>query len=706
MWARATTVKIGLLPCNPKLDTLYSPFKIISKGIGMSDETRVMTIDDLFRFEWLQTGKLSPDGTQVAYTVSHIEGEKGEEKEYSTLYLLDIDSGKSRKMTSGKQKDTSPAWSPDGKTIAFVSDRDEKPQIYLLPVDGGEAQALTELKQGAGAPTWSPDGTKIAFSAGIDYGEDKAPDRSKDPYRVTRNVWRFDAIGDIDLAINNVYLVDVASKESTQLTDDAETIKGGLQFSPNSQHLLYSASMKPDRWMGFQANHVVLDLDGKEKFVLDDLGYLGSGHWLDDERIVFVGNYDMDATIGTHPNLWVYNLSSSNLDNRTDGLELGLLGGLEGRSPSLGQYLPKIAISEDAQSAYLQVQVGGETGIYQIALTGDISAERVIHGERACYLLDMVGDNLLFTTSDINNTPNICIASLDGSHEAQLTHLNKDLLAEFGLPEYENLHFKGTDGVDVEGWYVKPTNGAEAPYPTILWIHGGPHGAQGNTFAFDTHVLAGAGYGVLFVNHRASTGYGDSFSTAIQGDWGVLDYGDLMAGVDYAIERGLADADKLGCCGISGGGNLSTWSIGQTDRFKAAVPQNPVTNWQSFYGVSDIGVWFATRQLGGHPHEIPEVYDRCSPITYAHQCTTPTLMIQTEHDWRCPAEQSEQFYTVLRANGCTVEMLRQPKGSHGGSIRGPLPLRTANLEAKLDWFNRHILGIDETVDEPVTVAGD
>ena len=144
-------------------------------------------------------------------------------------------------------------------------------------------------------------------------------------------------------------------------------------------------------------------------------------------------------------------------------------------------------------------------------------------------------------------------------------------------------------GVDVEGWYVKPTTDAEAPYPTILWIHGGPHAAQGFRYSFDTHMLAGAGYGVLFVNHRASTGYGNAFSTAIKGDWGNLDYQDLMSGVDYAIEQGLADADKLGCCGISGGGNLSTWIVGQTDRFKAAIPQNPVTNWVSFYGVSDIG---------------------------------------------------------------------------------------------------------------------
>ena len=237
---------------------------------------------------------------------------------------------------------------------------------------------------------------------------------------------------------------------------------------------------------------------------------------------------------------------------------------------------------------------------------------------------------------------------------------------------------------------MKPARG-EAPYPTILYIHGGPHAAYGYGFHFDFQMLAGAGYGVLFLNHRASTGYGDSFSTAIKGDWGNLDYQDLMSGIDHAISLGLADADRLGVCGTSGGGNLSCWVIGQTDRFKAAIPQNPVTNWRSFYGTSDIGIFFGVEQMGGHPHEIPEVYDKCSPISYAHNCKTPTLLVQSELDWRCPAEQSEQFYTVLKANGCIVEMLRQPGGSHGASIYGAVNLRRAHNDAMLDWFARFVL---------------
>ena len=165
-----------------------------------------------------------------------------------------------------------------------------------------------------------------------------------------------------------------------------------------------------------------------------------------------------------------------------------------------------------------------------------------------------------------------------------------------------------------------------------------------------------------------------------------------MHGVDFAIAKGFCDPDRLGCTGISGGGNLSCWIVGHTNRFKAAMPENPVTNWLSFYGTSDIGAWFAIEELGGHPHELPEIYRKCSPVTYAHQCTTPTLMVQGENDYRCPAEQSEQFYTILRANGCVAEMLRFSNSSHGGAITGSLPVRRAHREALLGWMDKYLMG--------------
>jgi dipeptidyl aminopeptidase/acylaminoacyl peptidase len=242
----------------------------------------------------------------------------------------------------------------------------------------------------------------------------------------------------------------------------------------------------------------------------------------------------------------------------------------------------------------------------------------------------------------------------------------------------------------VEGWIITPGVG-EGPFPTVLYIHGGPHNAFGHIFFYDFLMLASAGYGVLFVNHRGSSGYGDEFCSQIVGHLGELEYQDLMAGVDVAISQGLADPDRLGCCGLSGGGHLTCWIVGHTDRFKAAVAENPISNFVSLYGVKSNGVSLCVEELGGHPHEIPDVYRSASPITYAHRCTTPTLLIQGEVDRSCPPEQSEQFYAVLKANGCTVEMLRLPNSGHVGTLLGPLASRLAQNEALLEWMNRYLV---------------
>ena len=417
----------------------------------------------------------------------------------------------------------------------------------------------------------------------------------------------------------------------------------------------------------------------------------GASYTPDGARIVFVGRPDDGAPIGTKSDLYALDLATGAIDCRTETLDVGVGGRLSMDMPIPGLSECNVLIADDGQSAYATVQRGGSDHIYRIALAGAEAWEAVTAGESAVFPLDLRGGQLLCARTTLNAPPELELVDLAEGKAQVLTSLNRERLAAIALPETERLEWPSVDGVMVEGWYMKPAVG-EAPYPTILYIHGGPHAAYGYGFHFDFQMLAGAGYGVLFLNHRASTGYGDDFSTAIKGDWGNLDYEDLMSGGDHAIALGLADGERLGVCGTSGGGNLSCWIIGQTDRFKAAIPQNPVTNWRSFYGTSDIGIYFGVEQMGGHPHEIPEVYERCSPITYAHRCVTPTLLVQSELDWRCPAEQSEQFYTVLKANGCIAEMLRQPGGFHGASINGAINLRRAHNDAMLDWFARYVLG--------------
>lgn len=659
--------------------------------------------EDLFKMKFLQGGRFSPDGQRVVYTVSHVEKvagkangksqNNGEEKEFVTIWLLNLETGEHRQMTSGKAKDNNPQFSPDGKLIAFVSDRAEKPQIYVMPVDGGEARQVTKMKQGVGGTlSWSPDGKKLAFTAGPDYGDKEPPNLAKDVYRITRNVYRFDAMGYLDQVVTDIYVTDADGEgEPKKLTNDSALNGGEIHWLSGDNELLYTASMLPDVFNAFYPRLRAVNMNGEVRELITDWELLKAVPTPDGKRLVLVGKPNDGKPIGSKSDLWVMDLASGQITNRTPNLKVGVGGSLGGDMPAIGLAAIHIPITDDGETAFVRVQDGGTVQVYRVALNGDESWHPVICGDRTCLPQDMKNGKILFSVDNINMTPNLYIADLDGSGEKQLTCINDDFLAQINLPTWEHLLFPGTDGVQVEGWFVRPAQG-EAPFPTILYIHGGPHGAYGHRFFFDFQMLAGAGYGVLFVNHRASTGYGDEFSTAIKGDWGNLDYGDLMAGVDEAIKRGLADGDRLGVCGTSGGGNLSCWIVGQTDRFKAAIPQNPVTNWVSFYGVSDIGVWFAVEELGGHPHEIPDIYAKCSPITYAHRCKTPTLMVQSEHDWRCPAEQSEQFYTVLRANGCIAEMLRQPGGSHGASAYGAINLRREHNVAMLDWFGKYVLG--------------
>ena len=651
-------------------------------------DMRTVEPADLFRLTFVTGGQLSPDGKRVAYTISHVDAE--EEKEYSAIWLMTLATGETHQFTSGKAVDSQPRWSPDGTQIAFLSTRSDTAQIYIIPVDGGEARAVTSLKQGVGGGiAWSPDGDQIAFTA-VPIEEPRDPAK---PYRVTRHVYRFNGMEYLDDVVQSLYVIDVAGGEPRRLTED-RLMYSEPQWSPDGTEILVSTSMIPDIHNTFFSRLGVFNVaSGAVRELLPNWGNQGAAAWTPDgQKIAFTGQ-PSGFPIGTKDDLWIVNRAGGTPEKRSASLKVGVGGGLQGDFPVMMDS-GKLLLTSDGNAAYVPVQDGGTVQIYRIALEGAESFTSLVNGDRTCFPLGADDQHLVYLVSAINHPIDLFTSAIDGSGEQQLTHLNDEFLATLKLPTVEHLLFPSSDGVQVEGWILLPAEG-EAPYPMTMAIHGGPHGAYGYGFHFDMQMMAGAGYAVLFINHRASTGYGNEFSTAIKGDWGHLDYDDLMAGVDLAIAKGYADPDRMGIFGLSGGGNLSCCIVAKTRRFKAAVPENPVTNWVSFYGVSDIGAWFAVEELGGHPWEIPEVYARNSPITLAHTCTTPTLLIQGEHDWRCPAEQSEQFYTTLKANGCPVEMVRLPNSSHAESIFGNVTVRRVQNEATLEWMNRYVLGKSE-----------
>ena len=655
---------------------------------------RSIVPDDLFSFRFVVGADLSADGTRVVFAQTRIapgEGEDDDAVEHSDLYLLDVESGEVRRLTLSDSTNSAPAISPDGSRVAFTSSRTDKPQLWLLPLGGGESRQLTDLPQGVGGgAVWSPDGTTIAFTAGPQ-AEPRKPER---PYRITRTVWRFDNIGVVDDAVQDVYVVDAAQApaEPRRLTDD-RFMNSSPKWSADGQSLVYVASHDPDSHELMSRLRRV-DLEGAVTDLTAPDGLVGGHAPMADGRVAYVLHIERDKAIGSRPSLYILDPVAGRSTRRGSDIEGHIESGPQPDNPTPFLGDGQLLLSEGDREAVVPVQTGGEVALVRVALDGEESHTIAAGGTRVCLPLASDGRKVLFAAFGFTEPGDLYLVDLDTGEERRLTHLNDDLLAELALPTIVPLHFPSIDGTPVEGWFLQPA-GSTTPLPTILGIHGGPHSGWGAHFHFDHLMLAGAGYAVLLVNHRASTGYGDAFATAIRGDWGNLDYADLMAGVDHAIEHGLADPDRLGVFGLSGGGNLTGWVIGHTDRFKAACPENPVFNWFTMYGTSDIGADFSVRELGGTPYEAEDVYRRCSPITYAHRCTTPTLFLQHEADFRCPAEQTEQFFTVLRVNGIPAEMLRFPNTPHVGSMIGPIGHRRAQNEALLDWMNRHVLASDE-----------
>ncbi len=652
--------------------------------------TRPTAPEDLFRFRFIVAADLSPDGTRVVFAQTRIEpGEKedDDEVEHSDLQLVDVESGEVRRLTFNDSTNSAPAISPDGKTVAFLSTRTEKPQLWLLPLDGGEPRKLTDLAQGVGSgAVWSPDGSTIAFTAGPP--DERKPER---PYRVDRTVWRFDGMGLLDDAIQDVYVLDLAdaAAEPQRLTED-RFMNSAPKWSADGQSLVYVASHDPDSYL-LASRLRRVDLEGTVTDLTEPVGLVASHAPLSDGRVAYVLDFEQATVIGTRASLYVLDPAAGTSTRRGGDIEGHIEGGIQADDPAARIGLGQLLLT-DGGDAVVPVQTGGEKALVRVALDGDESHAIVAGGTRVCLPVAAHGRNILFAGFGFTEPGDLYLADLDTGEERRLTQANAELLAELALPTVIPLHFPSVDGAQVEGWFLQPA-GASEPLPTILNIHGGPHAAWGAHFNFDDLMFGGAGYGVLLVNHRASTGYGDEFATAILADWGNLDYADLMAGVDHAVEEGLADPDRVGVCGISGGGNLTGWIIGQTDRFKAACPENPVFNWFSMYGTSDVGADFSVRELGGTPYTAEEVYRRCSPITYADRCSTPTLFLQHENDNRCPAEQTEQFFAVLRVKGVPAEMLRFPGTPHGGSVIGPPGHRRAQNEALLDWMNRYVLDV-------------
>lgn len=640
---------------------------------------RFITPEDLANFRFAGDPRISPDGARVLYTLKIVDGEK-----YSQHLWIDED-----QYTLGKVVDAFPRWSPDGRKIAFVRTRDEESQVWLMSISGGEPAAVTSLPPGRiTALEWSPDGTRLAIGFHKDADPSLRREKKQPTLRhITRLHYKEEGSGLLDAERDHLHIVWVADRRTVQLTqgdwDDAMP-----DWSPDGLWIAFVSNRHPDAdYRADEADLWVVAAGGGEPRKLPKPA--GPAFWPqwspDGKQIAFLGHDEPRGAWGVK-NIHLWCVPSG--------------GGQQARDlmPAFDRSCEDLVITDtkshhgaaqgpvwsaDGRELYLVASDSGSCHLYRLGASGG-TPERLTQGSREVIAFSASKGNFALLMSDPLNIADIYGYSL-GGEPTRRTSVNRALFEGIRLSTPEPF-----DAGGVQGWILKPPVPSQgAKYPLILQIHGGPRTMYGHAFFHEFQVLAAKGYVVLYTNPRGSQGYGEKFAGAITDDWGNLDYRDLMAAVDAASKLPFVDAARLGVCGGSYGGYMTNWIVGHTDRFKAAITERSLSNLFSFYGTSDIG-YEDYREFGGPAYDRLEAYARMSPITYVKNVKTPLLILHSENDLRCPMEQAEQLYGMLKALKREVEFVRFPEECHDLSRTGRPDRRLARLEFILRWWESRL----------------
>lgn len=650
-----------------------------------------LSLDDLYQMTRLREARLLPAGAGAVYVISRLGPGDVDRFDVRTVAL---DGSSDRQVASGLPMCVGLRPSPGGDAFALMGLVDGIAQACLMDPATGAVSAVTKLSQGiASPPLWSPCGRWLAFTA---VGEERAAKGPYDPVRSASVHYKYDGgIGLVQRRAHDLFVVSRDGHELRRLTR-GPYLHTQPMWSPAGGELSFMATLDPEG-IEFTTSIGIVDLEGRVRWPargVDDYFFTAPG-FSGDGRKVLWGSKPLGTPFGTQARLYAASATGAGTPEvRTEQL-LRQRGGHVSRGALLpmgtGTLFQRQPLSPAGKDyAFVIVEVEGRCVVHRIALSGPESCVPVTPSDSSAYLQDADGAHVLYVSTDFNVPPDLYVEDHEGGDRRRLTRLNDESLASRALPEVQDLRFRSRDGTPVHGWLLRPA-GTTGPCPTVMDIHGGPHAAWGRAFNLWAHALAGAGYAVILPNPRGSCGYGDVFGTAIQGCWGEPDGEDLMAAVDEAVRLGVADPERLGVGGVSGGGHLTTWLLGHTDRFKAAIPEQMLTNMISFYGESDIGRLLIKGEFGVTPQDGFELLWKYSPLAYAHRVRTPTLLIQCELDVRCPMGEAEQFFRAIRDAGCTAEFMRIPGSFHAGPQYGGITaLARPRDEAALDWFERYL----------------
>ncbi|RSK29265.1 S9 family peptidase [Bacillus sp. HMF5848] len=659
-----------------------------------------MSAEDIYSLKSVVDPQLSPDGEKIAFIQTHID--KDSDEYIKHIFMKDLINGKTKQWTFGNTSNTSPRWSPDGTKLAFLSKRTGKNQLYVFDMAGGEAEQITASINGVSQPVWSPDGNAILFAITLGEGQtlqdtesnSKKEDKRLKPMIVDRLRYKSDAVGYPEDKRQQLAIVDVHTKSIVSLTEGDFDYTPGC-WSPDGKYITFTADLDEKADYRLVTDVYIMDVSTREtkKITASDGYYSGfTSTWSPDSRYIAFGGSPRTHDSATLTKLWIYNTQNDELTCMTEGLDLQITDSAIGDFHH-GTINPGAIWTADSQGYYVLVSDQGNTVVYYGSVEGEFFP--VIFDDSHVYGLTVDGSTHKAVVAISTPTMPGELFAIDfktGERE-QLTDVNKDFLNTVSVAEVEELRFKAHDGLDLHGWLMHPVDYNEnSKYPLILEIHGGPHAMYANTYFHEFQMLAAQGYVVLYINPRGSHGYGQAFADACRGDYGGNDYKDVMSAVDYVLaEYGdIIDESRLGVTGGSYGGFMTNWIVGHTNRFKAAVTQRSISNWLSFYGVSDIGYYFTDWELKGDILDDTEKLWEHSPLKYAANVETPLLILHGERDYRCPIEQAEQLFVVLKKRNKVTRFVRFPESNHELSRSGRPQLRVERLNHIKDWFNAYL----------------
>lgn len=646
--------------------------------------------EDLFRFKMVGHPSLSPDGQQLLFTVTEVmEKDNGY---CSSIWRLGPD-GEAQPFTNKggqvKVRDQQPAWSPDGRQAAFLSNRNGKTQIWLISAYGGEAFPLTDMPKGVNAFAWAPDGSRIVFAAKEDLPQTRLREGAT-ARRITKLRYKFNGVGYYDELWVQLWSVDLASKAVTRLTS-GECHSSRPVVSPDGRHMAFTSNRSGDHLVTIEDLWVMDLASGNVTNLSKGVGPIYSFAWSPDgEQIIYIG-HARGIYPGGYPELWEIDLKSE--ERRLISREFHeYLGNSVGSDMRFDSGTTGPVISACGRQIYIAATVGGNCYLYAIDRQTGTARHLFGEGQAVVNSFSIAHGRLAVHLATPFSLGDLWLGELDGELQ-QVTRLNDALFAEREMSWPEPMAMTHPDGTRLEGWVMQPiglTPGQR--YPLVMEIHGGPHTTFGNHFFHEFQILAGMGCGVFYTNPRGSLGYGEEFARACVGDWCGVDADDLLYMAQEAAKIEWVDTARMGVTGGSQGGYFTNWLIGHTDMFAAAVTQRSMSNLYSKYGVSDIG-WSGDRHgMGGADlWEHEDFIMERSPIRYAPRVKTPCLILHSDEDYRCPLEQAEQWYVALKRLGVTTEMVLFHGENHELSRSGRPANRIVRLEALTDWFRRFLL---------------